>query len=513
MKAGNRRPAGYLLAAVVLGVASTGLQLLAFAALGRSLYAHGHPPTYLIIAAPLAAAFIAEGAASAVAGRAGVTVAAGLRRRALDAVLRADPDAARHSGIGDALAIGFDLDLIGSFLITTGPGAALGVIETTAATIIFAVQSPHPKISTLIVVVSAAVLAALAVRLYRDRRDWTASRRTFTGRLVERLIGQRTITIQDDAAKAAVEGTRRLDHYLTRSRWLDAANVAVIGLPLVMGTALIAVAALAHAPAAVIATGLGAALIAARGIGRIAAAAADGAAALDAWHGIQALELLARTAVEPGDLDRRESSGPLLVGEDLLHVVSQEDGLCGRQVNVIVQPGDRLLLTGASGSGKTTLAQILSGHRAPAAGTVQRFGSITRVPQAGDDHILHASLLFNLLCGRHWPPRLADVEQATRLLEQLGLTDITDRMPAGLGQPVGDGGWRLSAGEQARISLARALLTNPDILILDETTAPLDPISRSQLLTVAQDNCQAVIVIAHPNQSEVETADPRGLSR
>ena len=70
-------------------------------------------------------------------------------------------------------------------------------------------------------------------------------------------------------------------------------------------------------------------------------------------------------------------------------------------------------------------------------------------------------------------------------------------MPAGLAQPVGDGGWRLSTGERARISLARALLTQPDLLILDETTAPLDGTNRDLVLAAATAHSRATILIAH----------------
>lgn len=63
---------------------------------------------------------------------------------------------------------------------------------------------------------------------------------------------------------------------------------------------------------------------------------------------------------------------------------------------------------------------------------------------------------------------------------------------------LGDGGWRLSSGEAARISLARAILRNPDVLVLDETTAALDAPSQQQILDVAQQHCNTIVLIAHP---------------
>jgi ABC-type multidrug transport system fused ATPase/permease subunit len=70
-------------------------------------------------------------------------------------------------------------------------------------------------------------------------------------------------------------------------------------------------------------------------------------------------------------------------------------------------------------------------------------------------------------------------------------------MPAGLAQPVGDGGWRLSAGETARLCLARALAARPDVLILDETTASLDPLTRRQVIAAVDRTARAVMLISH----------------
>jgi ATP-binding cassette subfamily B protein len=97
-----------------------------------------------------------------------------------------------------------------------------------------------------------------------------------------------------------------------------------------------------------------------------------------------------------------------------------------------------------------------------------------------------------------WPPSGADVLEVEAVLTELGLGPLVQRMPAGISQPVGDGGWSLSSGEAARISLARAILRNPDVLVLDETTAALDAPSQQQILDVAQQHCNTIVLIAHP---------------
>lgn len=177
-----------------------------------------------------------------------------------------------------------------------------------------------------------------------------------------------------------------------------------------------------------------------------------------------------------------------------------DDGAGGLAIptDLVVRHGDRLVLTAASGAGKTTFAEVLAGERAPTTGTlvVAEGVEVVRVLQAGDDHLFQASLLFNVACGGSWPPDEDDVELVEQLLDELGLAPLVAAMPGGLAQPIGDGGWRLSSGEAARVSLARALVRRPDVLILDETTAALDAAARDLVLAASVHSC-ATIVIAH----------------
>jgi ATP-binding cassette subfamily B protein len=77
--------------------------------------------------------------------------------------------------------------------------------------------------------------------------------------------------------------------------------------------------------------------------------------------------------------------------------------------------------------------------------------------------------------GRHWPPTPQDLTEAETCCRELGLGTTLDTMAAGLQQIVGETGWQLSQGERSLVYIARALLANPELLVLDESLGPLDP--------------------------------------
>jgi ATP-binding cassette subfamily B protein len=99
--------------------------------------------------------------------------------------------------------------------------------------------------------------------------------------------------------------------------------------------------------------------------------------------------------------------------------------------------------------------------------------------------------------GGEWPPPADGFDRAERLLRDLGLGGTLDRMPSGVLQTVGETGWQLSHGERSRLFLARALLQNPDVLILDESFAQLDPQTMGLALDAVVSRAPAVLLIAH----------------
>jgi ABC-type multidrug transport system fused ATPase/permease subunit len=100
--------------------------------------------------------------------------------------------------------------------------------------------------------------------------------------------------------------------------------------------------------------------------------------------------------------------------------------------------------------------------------------------------------------GREWPPRPGDAEEAEAVCRELGLGDLLDRMPAGLLQQVGESGWQLSHGEKSRLYIARALLQDAELVILDESFAALDPESLRLALSCVLKRARTLLVIAHP---------------
>ena len=76
--------------------------------------------------------------------------------------------------------------------------------------------------------------------------------------------------------------------------------------------------------------------------------------------------------------------------------------------------------------------------------------------------------------------------------------DLIKRMPAGLQQMLGESGWRLSHGERSRLYIARALLQNADLMILDESFAALDPETLALSLRCVLRRAPTLMVIAHP---------------
>lgn len=186
-----------------------------------------------------------------------------------------------------------------------------------------------------------------------------------------------------------------------------------------------------------------------------------------------------------------------------------------RGVDLRVEPGSMTALVGASGSGKTTLARLIArffdanqggvlvgGVDVRQISSARLAGQISQVFQ--DNYLFTGSIADNIRAGR---PGCSDAE-LMQAANQAGLAGIAERLPQGLDTPVGEGGARLSGGERQRIAVARALLNQAPILLLDEATAALDAENQAIITeTLARLRGQCTLVVIAHQLSTVAMAD------
>jgi ATP-binding cassette subfamily B protein len=341
-----------------------------------------------------------------------------------------------------------------------------------------------------------------------------------TGDLVERMVGHRTRLVQEVREDWHRDEDVALELYLDRSRAMDRASVWQSLAPrgwLVVGLAGLAPSLLDGGSPGSLAVAVGGIVLGQRALQRLAASADEWLAVAIAWDRVGPLlragERVDAVGMPELAVARRASSddAPLLDARGLSfrYAGATRPALSGCDLRV--ERGDRLLLVGASGGGKSTLAALLAGLREPDTGLLlaggldrQTLGAsgwrrrIASAPQFHENHVLTGTFAFNLLLGRQWPPSERDLAEAEAICRELGLGDLLDRMPAGLFQLVGETGWQLSHGEQSRLFIARALLQQSDVVILDESFGALDPETLERCIQVALARADALVVVAHP---------------
>ncbi|ALC19905.1 ABC transporter ATP-binding protein [Streptomyces pristinaespiralis] len=189
-------------------------------------------------------------------------------------------------------------------------------------------------------------------------------------------------------------------------------------------------------------------------------------------------------------------------------------------LDLTVGPGETLALVGVSGAGKSTCAHLLARFWDPASGTVELVpesgppvdlrdlaepdlrGAVSVVGQ--DAPLFHGTLAENL---RLAAPD-ADAAAFAEAARVAGVDRIAAELPDGYGTRVGERGTTLSGGQRARIALARALMTRPRVLVLDETTANLDTEGDAAVSAALTDGAhlRTTVVVAH-RPSTIRRAD------
>jgi ABC-type multidrug transport system fused ATPase/permease subunit len=184
-------------------------------------------------------------------------------------------------------------------------------------------------------------------------------------------------------------------------------------------------------------------------------------------------------------------------------------------VSFRAEPGQMVALVGSSGAGKSTIAQLIPRLYDVDSGAVRLSGIDVRDLSAAsiretvgmvtqDGHLFHDTVRANLRLAR---PEATD-EELWDALRRARLADVVATLPDGLDTVVGERGYRLSGGERQRLTIARLLLADPRVVILDEATAHLDSTSEAAVSEALTDALagRTVVVIAH-RLSTVRAAD------
>lgn len=188
------------------------------------------------------------------------------------------------------------------------------------------------------------------------------------------------------------------------------------------------------------------------------------------------------------------------------HLTGKSNALSN--ISFSVNKGETIAFVGPSGSGKTTLVKLLVGLYQPVEGKVlynqvsgkeinldelrEKIGFVTQ-----DTQLFSGTIRENL---QFVKPNATD-EECLKVLRQAACHTLLARADKGIDSVIGEGGVKVSGGEKQRLSIARALLRNPDILVFDEATSSLDSITEEEITATIKDvsklSEQITILIAH----------------
>jgi ATP-binding cassette subfamily C protein CydC len=401
------------------------------------------------------------------------------------------------------------------FIRGIGPPLAAALVGAGAVTLCLLILAPAGGVLALGLLAAGAGAPPLAVAASRRAARATATARgELAATITDVLSGAADLHAfgaQDAALTEAAEADAKLT--VLARRFAGAAGLGsglIAGLTgltlwgvLILGVAAVGHGSLTRVPLAVLALTALASFeavtvmpAAALQLGSARASASRIAAILDAPDPVAEPEVPRPLPAGPwhvrltGVRVRYEPGGPLAL-----------DGL-----DLDLPPGRRVALIGPSGAGKSTAAAVLLRFREPDGGTVTLDGAdlasyaadavrtvIGGCPQ--DPHIFDASIRANLRLAR---PGATEDELAAAAA-RARLSAWIQSLPLGLDTLVGAHGTAMSGGERQRLALARALLADPAVLILDEPTAHLDPEARAALTAdlLALTEGRATLLITH----------------
>lgn len=497
-----RVPLGVLVAVrVVSGMVAVGQAFALSRVVVDVVTGHAVATHLWLLGGLLALRGLLSGAGELVAQRAGARVSSGLRERLLAAWAQRSADRRPDPGTGMTLATEGAASTeayVARYLPTLVSAAALPPLVLLALVV---VDWP----SAVIVLLTVPLLPLFAALIGRATGDETSRRwramASLSGHFADVVRGLPTLVSYGRAgaqSRTIAEVSERHRRATVRTLRLAFMSSAALELLATISVAMIAVSTGLRLTTGSMA--LGAALTAIllapeaywpiRRVGAEFHAAADGAQAVERI--IRELEAVDPTTAPRGVVVRVRHLGYRYPGTTTA-VIDGFDLGAHRGLTVV---------TGPSGCGKSTLLELLAGIRRPTHGVVQGPAAhlVTQRP-----FLSAGSVRDNLLLGA--APGTTD-DDLWRQLRRVRLDGVVAAMPGALEAPLGDDGFGLSAGQRARLVLARAALSDARLVLLDEPTAHLDPESaelvHELVVELARERC--VVAVTH-REALVDRAD------
>ena len=430
------------------------------------------------------------------------------------------PSAQQHAIIGEAV------DSLDEYITQFLPALALSAVVPTVILALIAMLDPW---TTLVLMFAGPLLIALLAVIGRRTRDLAEARfqeLSWLGSLYADLLsGLATLKIfgrENDALEAVTETSTNFGRSTMKVLRTAFQTSLVIEWAATASTALVAVEVSFRLVDRQLpfATALAVLMLTPEFFAPLRKLAADyhagqtGAAALSSIR--TATDALQGAVAPSPDLDvfgaetlqhSMHSIPPPSITFDAMHVShpARAEGAL-HELNVAIAPGETVALLGPSGCGKTTATMALLGFEQPDAGMIRVDGVDVRsldldnwrarvawVPQ--NPTIFSGTIADNIKLGR---PDASDdqVEAAARVA---AIHDVITTLPQGYSTTVGAQGTRLSGGQRQRIALARAVLLDRPVMILDEFTAHLDPATEEQVLDALAPvlHDRTVLLISH----------------
>lgn len=223
---------------------------------------------------------------------------------------------------------------------------------------------------------------------------------------------------------------------------------------------------------------------------------------------------------KPNYLVDKVKSGPAHLKVDNVSFRYYTEQTLLEEISFEISPGTIAAFVGPSGAGKSTLIELIAGLYLPSQGEItlngmpvkefvaQFPGGIAYVSQ--NPYFLSGSILENVALGVD--PEFVDARYVESLLEKAGANQFIDALPEGLNTLLTEGGARFSGGQRQRIALARALYTEPSLLILDEATSALDGKTEDMIISTLNSikTSTTILIIAH-RYATIELAEQVNL--